>query len=331
MHKLTIILIMLSLVLCACQNEELMPEWEELIAENIITFDLGDIMSITKYGDDIYASGRDGVYVIRDNIAEVAFEDYNMNYVRAVLGVDMLYIATDTGLYTYDGFEIRHMTIDNSILPHNRINALFEDSSGDIWVGSWGGVTVFGSNPRTYTSEDGLWVDNVSVISQSEDGTMWFGSYAVRNGGITFGTPGRWKYFTLEDGLSHENITSILCKGKTTYIGTGLLYRGGLDIMKFDENKWQYYDTIIYERGLLAGEKVRSLYQDNQMLWIGSEYDGMAVLDLDKMNSVIIKLSLPHPEIKAIFPDGDDLFIGTLDGLGKLSKNEVAYIYQQLR
>jgi ligand-binding sensor domain-containing protein len=317
--------------LVACEEQDIMPDWEKPIAEGITIYDHGDIMSITKFEGNIYASGRDGVYMV-DSFGEshVLFEEYNMSYVRSIYGSDRLYIATDIGLYIYDGVDMLFYNSENSTLPDNRINVIFEDRVGDIWIGTWGGVTNLSKN-ITYTSEDGLWVDNVSVIAQSFEETLWFGSYAVRNGGVTLSKDASYNYFTLENGLTHENITAILCDNDTVYVGSGLLNRGGLDILKLFENNWVLYDTILYEGGLLAGEKVRSLSLDDNMLWIGSEYDGLAILNLEKNKSVILKLSLPHPEIKVIYPDGDDIWLGTLDGLGKLSQNEVAKIYSQLK
>ncbi|MFP4457739.1 MAG: hypothetical protein ACLFPS_08775 [Clostridia bacterium] len=160
---------------------------------------------------------------------------------------------------------------------------------------------------------------------------MWLGSYAVRNGGISYGDIGDWHHFTLKEGLAHENITSIISTENKVYIGTGLLDRGGLDIFELIDEKWTYTETIKYESGLLAGQKVRSLFLDQNYLWVGSEYDGLSIINLENMSSVIVKASLPHPEIKVIYYDKGNLWLGTLDGLAYLDERAISFIYSQIK
>ena len=68
-------------------------------------------------------------------------------------------------------------------LSDNRVNTIFKDESGKIWVGTvQGGVNCYdGTGWITYTVNDGLLSDNVYAIAQDKDGDIWFGTTAGAN------------------------------------------------------------------------------------------------------------------------------------------------------
>lgn len=334
MNKVFIIVILLILLLLtSCNQEDAISQWESQLKEMIKVYSIGDIMSVDNFEGNIYASGRDGLYKFDGDEFSEQLEDLNLSYVRRILGDKHLWIASDDGLYVYNGKDVKIFTESNSNLLDDNTNSVYQDNLGRIWVGTWKGAVIFDEDlniVNQQASEDGLLIDNVSVIHQSQDNKMWLGSYAVRNGGISYGEIGNWHHFTLKDGLSHENITSIISTEDKVYIGSGLLDRGGLDIFEFKDRKWNYTETISYESGLLAGQKVRSLFLDGNYLWVGSEYDGLSIINLENMNSVIVKKSLPHPEIKVIYYDKGSLWLGTLDGLAFLDEKTINLIYRQI-
>lgn len=327
------ILVIIAILLTGCNQEVEISQWESELKGLIKVYPVGDIMSIDRFKDQIYASGRDGLYKFDGNQFQGFLEELDLSYVRKILGDKYLWIASDNGLYVYDGKYVKEFTTENSNLLDNNTNCVYKDNQNRVWVGTWEGVAIFDEELdviNKQTSKDGLLVDNVSIVHQSQDDNMWLGSYAVRNGGISYGEIGNWHHFTLNDGLSHENITSIISANNKVYIGSGLLDRGGLDIFELKKDKWVLSKTVNYESGLLAGQKVRSLFLDGDYLWIGSEYDGLSIVNLENMKSIVIKKSLPHPEIKVIYQENEAIWLGTLDGLAYLDGSAIDLIYKQI-
>jgi ligand-binding sensor domain-containing protein len=334
MNKIVIFLIISILVFTGCEKEVTIAEWEIKLQSLIKTYPIGDIMSISEFKNNIHASGRDGVFRLNNDVFEEILLELNLSYVRKILGDNYLWISSDNGLFIYDGENVKTFTTETSKILDDNTNYIYKDDQERFWVGTWGGAVIFDKELNiigNQTMDNGLLVENVSIIHQTHDSKMWLGSYAVRSGGISYGSIDDWNHFSLEDGLSHENITSIISTDEKLYIGSGLLDRGGLDILEFKEGEWVYTETIDYESGLLAGQKVRSLFLDDKYLWVGSEYDGISVINLDNFRSIKIKESLPHPEIKVIYYQNGSMWFGTLDGIAYLNEAALDLVYQQIQ
>ncbi|MEM8566631.1 MAG: two-component regulator propeller domain-containing protein, partial [Bacteroidota bacterium] len=55
--------------------------------------------------------------------------------------------------------------------------SLFEDSDGEVWVGTNEGVSVFnGSTFQSYSVSNGLFNTTVVAIIEDPEGDMWFGT-----------------------------------------------------------------------------------------------------------------------------------------------------------
>lgn len=61
-------------------------------------------------------------------------------------------------------------------------NTVFEDSAGDIWIGTMGGVLKYNYSSWVYFSTDaGLQVNDIISISEDRWGNIWFGGYLGKN------------------------------------------------------------------------------------------------------------------------------------------------------
>ena len=60
-------------------------------------------------------------------------------------------------------------------LPDMKIECLFEDSLGNLWIGTGAkGVVVYGGDDFVWhTTRDGLSGNSVFGICESDDGTIW--------------------------------------------------------------------------------------------------------------------------------------------------------------
>ncbi len=283
-----------------------------------------DICTISIDGDTLWAGGASGLFEI-DMKSFTAKNVGDYKFIRAVLAVDGgLWLGSDDGL-TYIGEKTINYTVKEG-LPDNRVNAIILDKDKRLWVGTWGGVAVFdGEKIKTYTKKDGLLDNMVNVIMQDSADGMWFGSYVAPRGGISVLYNEKWQYFTTNDALLHANINAIIERqDKSIIAGGGLYNKGGATRFVFQSDKWVKNGTITKKDGL-AGEKVRSLFEDsNNRLWFGSEYDGLAVMSENKIIKLTKKNGLSNDEVKVIREDeSNNIWVGTRKGLIRINKGGI--------
>ena len=169
--------------------------------------------------------------------------------------------ARDTRMGAAEGF------------PGEVVGALFEDREGRLWAGTHGqGVAVVERDriTRRFTAADGLLHDDVSFITQTHDGAVWFGTregasrlqdgvfthltaaeglapgvvralyeddervlwVGTYGGGLTRIEDGRITRYTDEDGLSENVVSRILADGRGNL---WLLGNQGLSVVSRDE------------------------------------------------------------------------------------------------
>nr|WP_207422990.1 two-component regulator propeller domain-containing protein [Pedobacter sp. SYSU D00873] len=92
------------------------------------------------------------------------------------------------------------------------IRAFFEDSKGNIWIGSASGVSIYNPSAKSFKHYDpgnsSLGKNVVLSFYQDRKGNMWVGTLA---GGLNLFNPGTGKFttFTLEDGLPNNTVNYI--------------------------------------------------------------------------------------------------------------------------
>ena len=176
-----------------------------------------DIFALAEQGNTLWAGGVEGVYQLDRRtgtlVQQIPF-DPPLEYVRALL-VDAggrLWIGHNQGLTCYQGPGNWQTYSEAEGLPDERVNALALDAAGRLWVGTWGGAAVQTQGGwQTLTLAGGLLDDMVNVILPLPDGGMWFGSYVAPRGGLSYRSAGGdWQYFSIHNGLPHNNITSLV-------------------------------------------------------------------------------------------------------------------------
>lgn len=290
-----------------------------------------DIACLVEDEKMIYAGGANGLFTIdKETLETNEIGDYH--YLRDLaLDERGLWLATDTGLVLIMEKTTRIYTKADG-LPDDRVLCIDPIEEGHYWLGTWGGAVELvvdeenkGLIKNKYTSENGLLTDNVNVISQDHVGGLWFGSYVAPRGGVSVLKDGTWQYFTTEDALLHGNITSIINRfDESVVVGSGLFKYGGATVFKQTNGIWKESDTLTHAKGL-AGEKVRSLYQDKKKrLWVGSEYDGLVVIEDNDKKVLNDAKGLCHNEVKVIKEDEEGtIWIGTMRGLTRIEKGVV--------
>ena len=214
-----------------------------------------------------------------------------------------MWFGSKKGLYRYDGYNFvsyKNDPLTLNSLGNNSLEALAVDSSGIIWIGSFGG----GLDRFDPTAEQFTHFRHDSTIAAS---------------------------------LGNDTVTAILADSKgVLWIGTS----GGLDRLDPTTKKFIHYQHVVNDSGSLSFNEVRVIYEDHQgTLWIGtgSPYPGGNWRPddggLNKMDAKTGKFTryLHHPgdphslinnKVGAIFEDSKGIFwIGTAgDGLHTMDR-----------
>jgi signal transduction histidine kinase len=107
-------------------------------------------------------------------------------------------------------------------LAGNTVYSLFEDSKGNLWIGTaGGGVSKFdGKSFTNYTTEHGLSNDIVWSIVEDKIGKLWF---ATQGGGVSRFDGTTFSSFTTREGLADDTAYDLLADNEgNIFIGTNL-------------------------------------------------------------------------------------------------------------
>ncbi|MGK6352430.1 ligand-binding sensor domain-containing protein [Parapedobacter sp. DT-150] len=123
------------------------------------------------FGTEVGASRYDGK----------SFQNFKMNAAPPVTEVDSVHVS----VYQRPLLEGHWM--------HNDVNAIIEDKTGKLWLGTRGYASVYdGKTFTTITNKDGKAFANVRSIIKDKKGNIWLG-----------GNDGLWRY----DGSTFTNFT----------------------------------------------------------------------------------------------------------------------------
>ncbi|MBD8487364.1 response regulator [Echinicola sp. CAU 1574] len=224
-----------------------------------------------------------------------------------------------------DQLKVTHYTKDNSRLADDNIWQLFQDSSQQIWIGTYDhGAQLIDPITGTFSSIDiyhhGKKVKSVKGFFEDNEKNLWIGT---ENHGVFIKAPESksFKPFRTSSGLEEENITSFLQdKQGNIWIGT---LGGGLFVYETNSSTVYHYDDNPSDSYSLNGKSVYTMLEDeNGNLWIGM-YSGEG---LNKINpssqhfehyrpQVNDRGSLSGKMVKSIFIDHQaNLWVGMFNG-----------------
>lgn len=123
-----------------------------------------------------------------------------------------LWIAAFTkGVVHIQGNKRELITKEKNGLYSNNISNIYYDNKGNVWLCHYRGVSCLrGDSIINYDQNNGLNDNWVLQTTQDHLGRQWFATYS---GGINIWDPptNKWTYITSEEGLTSDNVYSILC------------------------------------------------------------------------------------------------------------------------
>lgn len=202
-------------------------------------------------------------------------------------------------------------------LPSNRVNAIFQDRAGLMWLGTDEGAVSFDGETFThFSTRDGLIGDDVTAIHQDSAGLLWFGTLS----GVSRFDGKKFVNFGREQGLSHTNV---LC------IETGrdgdLLFGTLRNVTRYQGGRFEPF----LPNPLFGDCVITSIHRNKDHIWYGSEfgYDlGGLIFDNGHQSAGFwAKDGLVNNRLNVVRegPDGS-AWIGTHDGLSRFDGNRFA-------
>ena len=209
-----------------------------------------------------------------------------------------------------DGRVVDRLTVGRE-LPGNRIQRLFVDSKGSLWIGTNGGLARWAADKlQILPVTDPLEKASVLALMEDREGNIWVGTEAD---GLHILRDQRFRTIGAREGLSSDQTTTVVegADGKL-WVGTG---GGGLNALPSSQR--QAGDAISQPvRDVLLSDVILSLAPaPNGDLWVGTP-DGLNRIRGNAVAAFTSADGLPDDFIRSLLADADgSLWIGTRRGL----------------
>jgi len=192
-------------------------------------------------------------------------------------------------------------------LPGNRIQSLFADRSGSLWIGTNSGLVRYAEGKlEKFPVTDPLATASVLAILEDREGDLWVGT---ESSGLQILRDQRFQTLTVREGLASDNTTAVVEDSVgTLWIGTA---GSGVTALQPGKpaRKWAVHD------GLLSDFVLSLAAAKNGDLWVGTA-DGLSRIRNGSVASFTSADGLPDDFIRSLLADGDgSLWIGTRRGL----------------
>ncbi|MDR1811146.1 MAG: hypothetical protein LBR34_12240, partial [Prevotella sp.] len=245
-----------------------------------------------------------------------------------------LWVATwENGVYKMNrnGDIINYNTNTNlrgSNICSNYARALCQDNNGDIWIGTYKGLSKLNPEKEIFTHYNSgknspLYLSNESVWSllKDEQGTIWAGTYF---GGVNYFNPdvSFYTFHDLQNGVFQNKpfpvISEIIeCDNQSLFLcseGNGLIY------YHLKDRTYQIFLVDEKNPNSISANNIKAAYYDSEQkkLWVGTHLGGIYVLDARDWKftkyPAISEWRMAN-NVHAILPYKGKLLIATQNGL----------------
>lgn len=223
---------------------------------------------------------------------------------QLVTAQGVLWAGTSHGLFWRDGETWRRFN-DQAVLAGQPIDALFEDSDRNLWVGTHQGLGRIRDNKLVefVLDTDPLAHRNIRAIFEDHEGNVWLGSQWQ---GIARLWDGWTRRYAASYGL-HDPVIWSLTRGRDGQLWVGT--NRGLSV--FDDNRYQ----LAIPEEQLPHPNAYTLLDDGQRLWIGTR-TGLVWYQAGKHYMPEIFAPLATTQVSGIAEDSNgDVWIVANNGL----------------
>jgi len=226
-----------------------------------------EVYPILKARDgSIYVGTNGGLSHFKDgkftNTAISAGKGYGVSSLQSLAedAQGRLWIGSVRGLFTLKDGKLEDKS--KTFKTPDTIYAIYAQKDGSVWFATeHQGIYQYRNDQviAHYTTAEGLSGNNVKVIHEARDGTLWFGTF----GGISHYAAGKFTNYTTNEGLASNFVRSFKEDDDGTFwIGT---YDGGLS--RFKDGKFFNFTT---ENGLFNNGVFATVEDGKGNFWISS-------------------------------------------------------------
>jgi len=302
---------------------------------------IGSENGLNRYdGKDIKVFNRQNSQIESNNISQVLIDSKERIWIATLGGGLNLYHSQTEDFTIY-----KNNPKVLSSIPSNQLNTLFEDSHGNLWVGSEDGISLFNDKQNTFTTYHAqtsnlstFGNNSVTSIKEDSNGSIWFGTFGGGLHRLDMATKTA-EIIESEISLFTNYIHDILLlDDNTLLIGTS-----GSGILKFDK-KTKKFTRFFNEIPVLKRTKiVRFFHRDSKgSIWVGTDGNGLLKMSFHEntkqknkkiYNNPKIESFLENNAIYEIMEDKDaNIWVGTAwNGIKVLQqKNNVEFLFSDI-
>lgn len=244
------------------------------------------------------------------------------NYVKSLYAPSssVVWIGTTAGAMYHADDQWTNYSSASSPLPSNDVRAITGWNNA-VWFATAGGLASFnGSAWTVYTTKSStLPSDNLLSLATGA-GSLWIGTDGA---GLVRFNGSAWTSYTTQNSPLPSNTVMSVTVGDDQTVYAGTWDNSGLAVLHTNTGQWQLFQA---SSGIADGS-IRSLASSTcGLVWAGTRFGGLtsnraAFRTLYSTQTSVI----PNNYVLSLAPAGEDIWIGTENGLAFVNRNKQVY------